>query len=184
MCLTSSSSVSIHIKRLFDFQKHISHGLFVLNTSRQNSARTYSKINNVAMQTWRLDQQHMNLTQPETQCGTVGSGREAKPWEPLTYISLWRPFYYKSPRFLIWWSLKSYQKLGTLPLPSFLFSSMSLCPAHSHPLAGLQMLQAHTPLGAIAKADFLCFRCSHFSFPTLLLLALVKPLISVLHKAS
>lgn len=107
-----------------------------------------------------------------------------KPWVPLTQFPLGRPFCYKRLRILIWWSLKLYQKLGTLLLPSFLFSSMSLCPAHSHPLAGLQMLQAHTPLGAIAKADFLCSRCSCFSLPLLLLLALVKPLMSVLYKAS
>lgn len=153
--------------------KNISHGLFVLNTSWQNSARTYSKIK--CCHAEMADLTNSTWISPSLKYSVAPLVQAEKPQKPLTHIYLWRPFCYKRSRFLIWWSLKSYQKLGTLLLPSFLFSSTSLCPAHSQPLAGLQMLQAHTPLGAIAKADFLCSRCSRFSFPPLLLLALYSP---------
>lgn len=123
----------------------------------------------------RLDQQHMNLTQPVWyrwfRQRSLGNHWLLFPCEV--------PFAKKAKIFDMMVS-----KIGTLPLPSFLFSSVSLCPAHSHPLARLQMLQAHTPLGAIANAVSLCSRCSHFSSPPLLLLVLVKPLMSILHKAS
>lgn len=132
----------------------------------------------------RFGQQHINLAKLEYSMALLI--QTEKPWEPLTLISLWRSFCYKSLRHSIRQSLKimprAWQNTGYSTSVLFVPFLLSLSLANSHPLADLQRLQAHIQFEASAEAGSapsqVCLP-SHGSLLPLLFLPPVRPTMTV-----